>query len=134
MFESGARFLFLVWGFFFFLGNFIRLNFSPSSSNYARVYLASDQQDLQQALNGYFLQFGESLSNDAIELFRQSGTTITSVCRARDGFVANAFSAGVKIERNNLGKWILSVDYNGGTNYEIEATGNDTTARAFGME
>lgn len=106
---------------------YIRLGFSPSSSNYAKVYLSSDQADLQQPLNGYFLQFGETLPDDAIELFYQNGTTVTSVCRARDGLIANAFSAGIKIERNNSGIWILSVDYNGGTNYNIEATGVDTT-------
>ncbi len=106
---------------------YIRLGFSPSSSNYARVYLSSDQADLQQPLNGYFLQFGETLSNDAIELFHQNGTMATSVCRTRNGLIANAFSAGIKIERNNSGTWKLSVDYNGGTNYNIEATGVDTT-------
>ena len=106
---------------------YIRLNFSPSSSNYARVYLSSDQADLQQPLNGYFLQFGESLSNDAIELFRQNGTTVTSVCRAQNGLIANAFSVGVKIVRNNTGSWILAIDYSGGTNYNIEATGADAT-------
>src|SRR6267154_5341086 len=42
--------------------------FSPSGSNYGRIYLASDQSDLTQPLNGYYLQFGEALSNDAIEL------------------------------------------------------------------
>ena len=106
---------------------FVRLSFSPSSSNNARVYLSSDQKDLRQPLNGYFLQFGESLSNDAIELFRQNGTTVTSVCRAQNGLIANAFSVGVKILRNNIGSWILAIDYSGGTNYNIEATGADAT-------
>ena len=106
---------------------YIKLSFSPSSSNYARVYLSSDQSDLQQPLNGYYLQFGESLSNDAIELFRQNGTNITSICRGQEGLLANTFSAGVKVERNNTGEWILSVDYSGGTNYIPQAIGNDTT-------
>ena len=106
---------------------FIKLGFSPSSFNNSRIYLSSDQNDLQQPLNGYFLQFGESLSNDAIELFRQNGTTTTSVCRAQDGFIANSFLAGVKVERNNTGKWTISVDYSGGGNYNIEATGVDST-------
>ena len=106
---------------------FIKLGFSPSSFNNSRIYLSSDQYDLQQPLNGYFLQFGESLSNDAIELFRQNGTTITSICRAQDGFIANSFSAGVKVERNSSGKWIVSVDYTGGENYNTEAIGVDST-------
>src|SRR6185436_8714058 len=50
---------------------YIRENFSPSSANYGRVYLVSDQSNLEGSLNGYYLQFGESLSNDAVELFCQ---------------------------------------------------------------
>jgi len=32
--------------------------FEPSTSNYARVYLMSDQQDLKSNLNGYFVKIG----------------------------------------------------------------------------
>ncbi len=104
----------------------IHMNFSPSTSNYARFYLVSDQADLKQPLNGYFLQFGEALSNDAIELFRQNGNTVTSVCRGQAGLIANSFSAGIKVFRNQAGLWTLSVDYQGGINYQEEASGIDT--------
>ena len=104
---------------------YIKLAFSPSTSNFARIYISSDQQDITQPLNGYFLQFGESLSNDAIELFRQDGTSITSVCRARDGFIATAFSARIKLTRDQYGWWTLYADYSGGENYKTEARGND---------
>jgi hypothetical protein len=106
---------------------FIRLTFSPSSSNYSSVYLSSDQSDLTQPLNGYFLQFGEALSSDAIELFRQDGTTLTSICRGTAGNIAAAFSAGVKVTRSSTGVWTLLTDYNGGTQYTLEATGFDVT-------
>lgn len=105
---------------------FIKLGFSPSTSNFSKVYLASDQYDLQQPLNGYFLRFGESLSNDAIELFRQNGTSITSVCRGLDGNIAGSFNVGVRVFRNSTGTWTLSTDYSGGENYLLEATGTDT--------
>ena len=67
---------------------YIRLAFSPSTSNYTRIYLSSDQQNLELPLNGYFLQFGEALADDAIELFRQDGSTATSICRGQTGFIA----------------------------------------------
>src|SRR5258708_1470992 len=57
---------------------YVKQGFSPSGSNYGRVYLVSDQSDLTQPLNGYYLQFGDALSNDAIELFRQSRTSSVS--------------------------------------------------------
>ncbi|HLZ16777.1 MAG TPA: hypothetical protein VKQ08_07045, partial [Cyclobacteriaceae bacterium] len=39
---------------------YVRQSFSPSGSNYGRIYLVSDQADLTQALNGYYVQFGEA--------------------------------------------------------------------------
>ncbi|MCC7302676.1 MAG: lamin tail domain-containing protein [Bacteroidia bacterium] len=104
----------------------IRLNFSPSASNNARVYLVSDQQNLQGPLNGYFLQFGEALSNDQVELFRQTGTTIQSVCRGTT-LIASAFAIRVKVQRDNSGLWTLSIDPSGGINYVQEAQGTDAT-------
>src|SRR5262245_53380686 len=45
----------------------VQQSFAPSGSNYGRVYLASDQADLLGSLNGYYLQFGEGGSLDAVE-------------------------------------------------------------------
>ncbi len=104
----------------------IRLNFSPSASNNARFYLVSDQANLQGPLNGYFLQFGEALSNDQVELFRQSGTSTTSVCRGTTNISA-AFAIRVKVIRDNAGLWTLLIDPSGGVNYVQEAQGTDVT-------
>lgn len=100
----------------------IRLAFSPSSANYARVYLVSDRADFTG--NGYFLQFGEALSNDAVELFRQdSNQVITSVCRGQDGQIASAFSLGVKVTRDIYGVWRLYIDSAGGSDYQFSSMG-----------
>jgi len=102
----------------------IRLAFSPSSSNYARVYLVSDQADLSAGLHGYYLQFGEAQTNDQVELFRQSGTGSISVCRGTTS-IANAFSIRVRVTRDSKGLWQLFIDPTGGTNYALEANGTD---------
>ncbi|MFI5163722.1 MAG: lamin tail domain-containing protein [Bacteroidia bacterium] len=104
----------------------INLNFSPSSSNYARVYLVSNNQNLSGNLNGYYLQFGENLANDQVELFRQSGATSVSVCRGTT-IIANAFAIRVKVTRDSTGLWKLFIDPTGGTNYAQEASGTDNT-------
>jgi len=106
---------------------YIRQSFSPSSSNYGRVYLVSDQANLEGPLNGYYLQFGEALSNDAVELFCQTGSTSTSVCRGTNGQIANSFILGVRVTRSASGLWSLYVDASGGTNYLFEASGANTT-------
>jgi hypothetical protein len=105
----------------------IHLSFSPSANNYGRVYLVSDQSNLKGPLNGYYLQFGEALSNDAVELFRQTDSTSSSVCRGTNGQIANAFAVGVRVTRDATGLWSLFVDPTGGTNYVSEASGTDLT-------
>src|SRR5882724_2432502 len=70
---------------------YIKQSFSPSGTNYGRFYLTSDKADLTQSLNGYYLQFGEALGNDAIELFRQAGSAApTSVCRGTAAAIATS--------------------------------------------
>ncbi len=105
----------------------IRLSFSPSSNNYARVYLVSDQPDLGNAVNGYYLQFGEAGSLDAPELFRQEGNQRTSVCRGPDGMLASSFSLRVKVTRDLNGNWSVYADTSGGGIWYLMASGQDTT-------
>ena len=115
---------------------YIKQSFSPSSSNYGRIYLVSDQSNLETSLNGYYLQFGESGSNDAVELFKQTGSTSVSVARGTNGEIANSFSIRVKVTRNNAGLWSLYIDPTGGNNFALEANGTDntyTTSAFFGI-
>jgi hypothetical protein len=101
--------------------------FAGSSSNYGRVYLASDQADVSGPLNGYFLQFGEALSNDAVELFRQSGAATVSICRGPDAQIASSFAIRVRVRRDATGNWQLDIDPTGGTSYVPAANGTDAT-------
>ncbi len=105
----------------------IKLGFSPSGNNYARYYLVSDKQNLSGSLEGYFLQFGESGSNDAIELFRQDGTEVFSICRSSDGIISTSFEMRVKVTRDEGGIWKLFVDKTGGEDFVFEAEGIDNT-------
>lgn len=106
---------------------YVKLGFSPSASNYARVYLSADQTDLSTPLNGYFLQFGESLSADAIELYRQNGTALTLICRGQDGHIADPFAVNIKVTRMLSGQWTIATDYSGGNNYVEETAGFDSS-------
>ncbi len=101
----------------------VKQSFAPSSSNFGRVYLVSDQADLTGPLNGYYLQFGETGSSDAIELFEQSGTSSTSVCRGAEAAIAGSFDVGIKVKRDASGTWQLLVDPSGGTDHVLQATG-----------
>lgn len=115
---------------------YILLAFSPSSNNHARVYLSSDQADLRSELNGYFLQFGESGSNDAIELFRQNGQELTSICRGTESLVSKSFKLKIKVIHQANGNWEIYVDQMDGAGFELEASGFDQenlTSNYFGF-
>jgi hypothetical protein len=106
---------------------YIKQSFAGSSSNSGRVYLASNQANLEGALNGYYLQFGEAGSLDAVELFKQTGTSSTSVVRGTNGEIAGSFTIGVKVTRSAAGLWSLYVDPAGGTAYNLEISATDNT-------
>ena len=106
---------------------YIKLSFSPSSNNNARVYLVSDEENLQGSLNGYFLQFGEAGSSDAIELFKQEGETITSICRGNEGTIASSFTVKMKVVHKQNDLWLVYSDFNNTGSYFLECQGNDNS-------
>ena len=106
---------------------FIRLAFSPSSNNFAQVYLSANSSDLNASPDGYYLQFGESGSNDAIELFKNQAGQPTSICRGTAGLLANSFSVWVKVTRTLAGEWTVFKDLTGTGSYSIEATGTENS-------
>ncbi len=106
---------------------YIRCAFSPSSNNNARFYLAASDLNLENPQTGYFLQFGESGSDDAIELFRQNGETETSICRGTDGLISSSFELWMRIRKDAQGNWTLEADPTGNGAYMVEATGNDNS-------
>jgi len=105
----------------------VKLAFSPSSNNYARFYLVSNSHNLLEPLEGYYLQLGESGSDDAIELFRQDGVVTTSVCRGSNGVLSSSFEIRIKIIRNHDGTWMIYSDNSGGENFLLECSGVDDT-------
>ncbi len=115
---------------------FVKAAFSPSSNNFIRIYLMSDETNLSKPMHGYFLQLGESGSKDALELYRQDGDKTVSICRGVNGEISSAFNIRIKIIRDGKGHWQLFSDTSGGTAFRQEASGTDDTyvsSSAFGF-
>ncbi|MBE0642371.1 MAG: hypothetical protein IH599_10065, partial [Bacteroidales bacterium] len=85
----------------------VRLAFSPSSSNLARVWLMADSLTAGGPVNGYFLQFGESGSSDAISLILDTAGGRRELCRGPAGQVASPFDLEVRVTRSRTGLWTL---------------------------
>ena len=106
---------------------YIDLNFSPSSSNYIKYYLMSNNLNLKDTLQGYFIKVGEDGANDAIELFYQNGTSVISVCRGADGFMAVNPKVRIKVIRTNTGLWRIYADPTGGSSFELQTSAVDNS-------
>ncbi|HMQ48569.1 MAG TPA: lamin tail domain-containing protein [Saprospiraceae bacterium] len=107
----------------------VRLEFSPSTSNFAQVFLNSSSPDLMGGLTGYFVRIGGiSGADDAVELFRQDGTSSTSLISGTPGGAGgDPVVVSVKVNRDTDGNWELLADYTGGTNYQLEGIAQDNT-------
>lgn len=105
----------------------VNLDFSPSGSNFCRIYLNSSQEDLSQVLNGYFVQIGGiSGDQDAVQLVKQEGNTLTTLILGTPGAAAtDVVNVGIAISRDNSGLWNLQVDYAGGQNFIDEGSATD---------
>ncbi len=106
----------------------VKQSFSPSSSNYGRVYLTADNSDLTLVQNGYYLQFGEANAVDAIRLFKLESGVATQLCAGVDGQIANSFNANVKVKRDESGNWSLFADLTGGQNFILQGTAVDPSS------
>lgn len=107
----------------------VRLEFAPSTSNFAVVYLSASNPDLTGPQEAYYLKIGGiSGAEDAIELFRQDEDQHTLLISGTAGGAgASPVLANVLVSRSGLGEWVLSVDYSGGEDYQIEGAVQDAT-------
>ena len=105
----------------------VKQSFSPSSSNFGKVFLSADNSDLNSVQNGYYVLFGEANAVDAIRLFKVVNGISTQLCSGVDGQISNSFTVGVKVVLNTSGTWELSADLSGGTNYISQGSANDPT-------
>ncbi len=103
---------------------YVRMDFNPSSSNLAKVYLMSDQEDLQGMLNGYYVLIGDS--EDEISLYKQEGGSSTYVINGDDDVVdVSSPEVRIKVIRDQNGRWSLYHDLFGGWQYEFAGSAID---------
>jgi len=104
----------------------IKLSFNTSVNNFARVYLVSDQSNLEGSLNGYFVQIGGL--NDSIALYKQTGLYLGKIFTSTIAFTGNSTNVlRIKVTRDTENYWSLYSDIEGGFAFELEGTGTDNT-------
>lgn len=107
----------------------VQLDFNPSSSNYARVYLVSDRPDLSGHVNGYFVSIGSA--SDEISLYRQSESAVSEIIDGSDNRINfSTVTTRVKVTRDDGGTWELFTDVGMSGSYVLEGNATDATYAA----
>jgi hypothetical protein len=102
----------------------VSMAFNPSSSNYCRIYLMSDTDDLNGPLNGYFVMIGNA--GDEVSLYRQDGSMKTKIVDGLDGRInAEQVNLTIRVSRSSSGEWELLTDTSGDGIYISEGTIRD---------
>ncbi len=105
---------------------YVEMDFATSSSSLTKVYLVSNNTNLKNALNGYFVMIGDS--DDEISLYEQTGMITTKIIDGIDDFVTgSSVNSRIKVTRDNLGNWELLADNTGGSTFVSLGTVLDNT-------
>lgn len=103
----------------------MELQFRPSSSNYMRFFLCSDSPVLSEALNGYFLQVGNT--NRQILLYRMSNGSTKILGRSiEDRLDCSSISLSLKVIRSEEGEWRVYSRLNDEISFTEEFVVKDT--------
>lgn len=97
----------------------VDLNFNPTATTFTRVYLVSNQSNLEGPLNGYYIQIGQT-NADFIKLFRQDGTMPTEIFSGTNSLGTGNILVSIRVRRSNSAIWEISSDPAGGVNYVSE--------------
>jgi len=111
----------IIWEFEF------NLDFAPSNNNRMRIYLQSNTANYPD-VEGYYVEVGQTGSEDALRLFRTDGGNSTELAAAMSGALGSQPAmAKVKITRNQDGEWAIFTSYDGSDVLNLEANAVDDT-------
>ncbi len=82
----------------------IKQSFNSSANNYTRIYFFSDNENLNDLQNAYFLQIGGS--NDSLNFFKKNLENEEKIFTGSFAFLGNSTNAlKIKVERDEIGVW-----------------------------
>ncbi len=92
-----------------------RMEFNPSSANFCRFYLISDQRNLSYPTNGYYVELGRI--NDEISLYKLVNGTPTKIIDGPDNMLNSAICS-TRVQATRTGNlWELLVDTTGSNSF-----------------
>ena len=108
---------------------YFNLGFAPSNSNQLKVYLISDSDNLDQS-SGYFIEVGESGSQDNLEFYRQDNGDKVLLAEGIMGKLGESpANARLKVVRSSDNFWTIYTAYNNAPFVQIEFEFSDERHR-----
>lgn len=116
----------------------IEMDFNPSTNNQVKIYLISNNSDITNGVDGYFVEIGESGSTDGVHLYKQTGTSVTKIISggAITRTNANIWKGSIKVYRTAQGFWDVQVATPDQPSFISQGTVTDTsfmTSSYFGI-
>jgi Lamin Tail Domain/CHU_C Type IX secretion signal domain len=97
----------------------VKINYNPSSANYAAVYIASDNNELSSGCYGYFVKIGDT--QDDVSLWLQEGTKKTKIIDGTDKRTDRSpCELKIKVTRDAQGNFKLYSKLVSETDYVLE--------------
>ncbi len=113
----------------------LQMDFNPSSTNYARIYIVSDLENLLGGLKGYFVKAGGTARE--VSLYRQNGLIETKIIDGADDAInVSMVKLRVRVTRSETGEWKLFTDVGLTGTFSLEGSvvdSTNTTSSYFGV-
>ncbi|MEL7001516.1 MAG: lamin tail domain-containing protein [Bacteroidota bacterium] len=108
----------------------VRYSSPPSGSNNIKVFLQSTKPDLTSEPVGYFIQLGESGSNDGIDLMKTGSSE--PLISDPNSSISSGIDLTIQVIREGNGNWFLKAGSSGGPLIDIgTALDNEYTEGEF---
>jgi hypothetical protein len=110
----------------------VKMDFAPSTSNFSKVYIISDNAEITSPLNGMYVRIGgESGTIDDVSLYVQNGLSSSKIIDGINGISAINPDLKVKVTRDSVGNWELFVDTSNQYMLQGSAFDNSITASNY---
>lgn len=104
----------------------LQMKFKPSGSNYVRYYLTSNSPILNEALDGYYVQIGNS--NKQILLYRMKGTSSKKIGESSENRIdTSSVDLYLKVIRSKTAEWKVYSKLNDEKQFSEEFSVTDST-------
>jgi len=86
---------------------YVKMNFNPTSSNYAKVYLTSDEANLNGDLNGLFVRIGYTDKNICLMRSKKGSNNSTLIAGEKQRLNLSSVAVNIKATLDTDGKFNL---------------------------